>query len=261
MPLLVNTNLVPTGPTLPDGRPIYSTTVSAATRVDPTFNQTDIFQSAGDGSYNALTVQVNKRMSHGYQFQASYTLAKGEDNAPLTGTYAVGSQDDRISDPSNIDRDMGLTPFNQTHTFVLSSLIAPKVEGSGFWNALANHNQLGFIVQANSGLPVNIRSNQDLNRDGLTNDRPNGLDRNSGRLGRVFNVDFRYSRFIPLKDRLRAELFVEAKNVFNTENVAAVNRVVTTDGLGNPTSPIPETLPPTSGYDARNFQLGVKLQF
>ena len=32
--------------------------------------------------------------------QATYTLAQGEDNAPLTGTYVVGSGDDRVSDPS-----------------------------------------------------------------------------------------------------------------------------------------------------------------
>ena len=48
--------------------------------------------------------------------QATYTLARGVDNAPLTGTYVVGSSDDRVSDPTNLDRDKGVTPFNQTHT-------------------------------------------------------------------------------------------------------------------------------------------------
>ena len=40
--------------------------------------------------------------------------------------------------------------------------------------ALANNNQLGLILQANSGLPFNIRSRTDLNQDGVTNDRPTG---------------------------------------------------------------------------------------
>jgi hypothetical protein len=195
MPVLVDTNLVPTGLTLADGRPIFSTAVTSATRVNPTFNHVDTFRSVGRGTYNALTVTMNKRMSHGFQAQASYTLAKGEDNAPLTGTYVVGSQDDRLSDPTNVDRDNGVTPFNQTHTFVLSGLIQPKVSGGGVGAAILNNNQLGFIAQWNSGLPFNIRSNRDLKLDGVQNDRPIDIDRNTGRLGRVLNVDMRYVRF------------------------------------------------------------------
>ncbi len=234
MPLLVDTNLVPTGLTLADGRPIFSTAVTSATRANQNFNHVDTFESIGKGTYNAFTVTVNKRMSHGFQAQASYTLAKGEDNAPLTGTYVVGSGDDRLSDPTNVDRDKALVPFNQTHTFVLSALLAPKVAGSGVGATLINHNQLGFIVQANSGLPFNIRANRDLNLDGVQNDRPIG--------------------------RLRTELFVEAKNIFNTQNVASVNRVVAVDAAGNPTVSL-SALPQLSGYLQRNIQAGLKLNF
>ena len=260
LPVLVNTNLIPTGATLGDGRPIYSTAVNAQTRVNPAFNQTDTFRSIARATYNAFTVMVNKRMSHGIQVQASYTLAKGEDDSPLTGTYVVGSQDDRLSDPSNPDRDQGVSPFNQTHTFIFSGVLAPRVEGDGVGRALLNNNQLGFVVQANSGLPFNIRSNQDLNKDGLSNDRPLGIERNKGRLGRVVNVDARYSRFVPL-GRVRAELFAEAKNLFNNKNVAAVNRVVTTDAAGNLLAALPSPFPPTGGYQQRQMQLGAKISF
>jgi len=274
MPVLINTNLIPSGRTLADGRPIYSAAISPATRVNPAFNQTDVFQSSAEGSYNAFTAQVNKRMSHGFQFQASYTYAKGTDNAPLTGTYVVGSGDDRVSDPSNLDRDKGVVPFSQTHTFVLSSVIQPRFEGGGFAKALANNNQLGFIVIANSGLPFNIRSNQDLNLDGITNDRPLNFDRNTGRLGSVVNVDARYVRFVTLTHRMRAELFVEAKNLLNqgcstpseytscTRNVSAVNRIVTTDANGSlAAATLPTPFPGTAGYDQRGFQVGLKLTF
>jgi hypothetical protein len=259
MPVLVDTNLTPTGLTLADGRPIFSTAVTSATRVNPTFNHVDTFRSIGRGTYNALTVTVNKRMSHGFQAQASYTLAKGEDDAPLTGTYVVGSGDDRLSDPTNVGRDQGVTPFNQMHTFVLSGLIQPKVSGGGVGAAILNNNQLGFIVQANSGLPFNIRSNRDLNLDGVQNDRPIGIDRNTGRLGRVLNVDMRYVRFFPF-GRLRPELFVEAKNVFNVVNVSGVSRVVAVDAVGNPTAPL--AFPGTTGYPLqRGVQAGVKVSF
>jgi hypothetical protein len=258
LPVLIDINLVPSGQTLADGRPVYS----SSARVDPTFNRVNMFKSIADSTYNAFTATLTKRMTHGWMSQATYTLARGVDNAPLTGTYVVGSQDDRVSDSSNLDREKGVTPFNQTHTLSVSAVLAPSKAGSGIGSALVNNNQLGVILQANSGLPFNIRSNQDLNLDGVNNDRPLGVERNTGRLGRVVNLDLRYSRFIPVRDTLKGELFFEAKNLFNTQNISAVNRVLATDLAGNPTAgAIPTTFPPTSGYDQRTMQLGLKFSF
>jgi hypothetical protein len=261
LPVLIDVNLVPSGATLADGRPIFSTG-----RVDPTFNRINMFQSIGESTYNALTATLTKRMSHGWLTQATYTLARGVDNAPLTGTYVVGSQDDRVSDPTNLDRDKGVTPFNQTHTFSVSTVFAPTVGGSGLGAAVLNNNQLGVILQANSGLPFNIRSNLDLNQDGVNNDRPLDIERNAGRLGRVVYLDLRYSRFIPFRDALKGELFFEAKNLFNTANIAGVNRVVRTSALGVPETPFlfnASDYPNAgkSGYDQRTMQLGVKFTF
>jgi carboxypeptidase family protein/TonB-dependent receptor-like protein len=258
LPLLIDVNLVPSGATLPDGRPIFST----STRVDPTFNRINMFKSIGESTYNGFTAGLTKRMTHGWMAQVAYTLARGVDNTPLTGTYVVGSQDDRVSDPTNIDRDKGVTPFNQTHTLAVSTVIAPSVAGDGVGPMILNNNQVGVILQANSGLPFNIRSNLDLNADGLFNDRPIGIERNSGRLGRVFNLDLRYSRFVPFSGPRRAEVFFEAKNLFNTQNVSAVNRVVPTDATGGlSASSLPAVFPPTSGYDQRIMQVGFKFAF
>ena len=65
---------------------------------------------------------------------------------------------------------------------------------------------------------------------------------------------------------MRAEVQAEFKNLFNNRQTAGVNRVVATDLLGNPTSPIPSTaddfpMAGRSGYEARQFQLGVKVSF
>lgn len=262
LPVLMDINLIATGATLADGRPIYSTTVNAATRVDPTFDHINVFQSIGNANYNAFTATLARRLKNGWQAQATYTLARGTDNAPLTGTYVVGSGDDRVSDPSNLDRDNAVTPFNQTHTLAVSGVLAPQVTGDGLRAALANNNQVGVIVQANSGLPFNYRSNVDLNLDGVTNDRPLFFDRNSGRLGTVFNVDLRYSRFIPLQ-RTRLEAFFEAKNLFNRQNVAGVNRVIITNAAGEvpSTTNIETSAIANSGYDQRIMQVGVKVSF
>jgi hypothetical protein len=81
----------------------------------------------------------------------------------------------------------------------------------------------------------------------------------------VFNVDFRYSRYIPLGTPT-AELFIEGKNLFNRENLSAVNRVVATDALGNPVAPISihgadYPLTGKAGYDQRILQIGFKVAF
>ncbi|MBK5257285.1 MAG: TonB-dependent receptor [Vicinamibacteria bacterium] len=262
MPVVIDTNISPTSNTLGDGRTIYSG------RPNSTFNAIDVVQSIGEGSYNALTVTMNKRMRKGWQMQANYTLAKSTDNAPFP-SYVLATGDDRVSDPSNLDREKGVAPFNQTHTFALSTLLQPKVEGS--FAPIINNNQLGIIIQANSGLPFNIRTNRDLNGDGNTsNDRPLGIGRNTGRLGKVVNVDARYVRFVNFGKR-RVEIFGEAKNLLNKLNISGVNRVVATDALGNPTTAIPSTLIQcgspaitpcaTAAYDARSLQVGVKVVF
>ena len=261
LPVLMDVNLIATTATLSDGRPIYSTTVGAATRVDPTFDHVNVFTSIGESNYNAFTATVARRLKDGWQIQATYTLARGTDTAPLTGSYVVGSGDDRLSDPSNLDRDKGVTPFNQTHTLVVSGVIAPRVSGDGMAAMVLNNNQVGLILQANSGLPFNIRSNLDLNRDGVTNDRPLGFERNAGRFGNVVNLDLRYSRFVPLARGTRAEVFFEAKNLFNRQNISGVNRVVTTDAAGVTAAAIPNPFLGTAGYDQRIMQVGFKVTF
>ncbi len=102
LPVLMDVNLVPSGADAV-GRPADLRRGRA--RVDPTFDHINVFQSIGESTYNALTATVTKRMTHGWHAQATYTLARGVDNAPLTGTYVVGSGDDRVSDPTNLERD------------------------------------------------------------------------------------------------------------------------------------------------------------
>jgi hypothetical protein len=59
----------------------------------------------------------------------------------------------------------------------------------------------------------------------------------------------------------RIELFFEAKNLFNTENVATVTRDVTTSATGDLSAPLPSPFPPQSAYDQRQMQLGLKFAF
>jgi len=264
LPVVTNINLINPSGTLADGRPIYSAAVNANTRLDPRFNQINQVQSIGDSSYNAFSTQFGKRARNGLQFELTYTYGKGEDTAPLIATLSVVGDDPR-SDPTNLDRDKGPNLFDVRHNFAGSIIATTSVDTDNRWlRAIADNNQIGVLLQFNSGLPFNVRSNLDLNGDGdATNDRPLFVGRNSVYLPARYNVDLRYSRFVPIRG-IRAEVVAEFKNLFNVEQTSSVNRIVTTDTAGNPLTAIPTTgsgFPATAGYEQRQFQIGFKVSF
>ena len=140
--------------------------------------------------------------------------------------------------------------------------------GSPIVNAILSDNQVGVLMQFNSGLPTNIRGNRDLNLDGTGNDRPLDVGRNSVYLPARYNVDLRFSRFIPISGARRVEIIGEWKNIFNTDQVAGVNRTFAVDAAGNPLVLLPTEGDEfvdrglvTDGYEQRQFQLGFKFYF
>ena len=63
---------------------------------------------------------------------------------------------------------------------------------------------------------------------GVLADRPLFVGRNSLYLPARYNVDARFSRFIPLGGTRRLEVAAEFKNLFNTVQTSAVNRIIPT---------------------------------
>ncbi|MBI3262098.1 MAG: TonB-dependent receptor [Acidobacteria bacterium] len=270
LPVITNINPInPTG-TLPDGRPIFSTAVNASTRRDPRYNVISMVQSIGESTYKNTTVQVTRRFSKGLQFDLAYTLGKSEDNAPITNVLSVQGDAGR-SDPTNLERDRGPNILDQRHTFVGSIVAQPNLNTpSNAIRALVNGTVVGIAVQFASGIPVNLRSNRELNNDGVGSDRPSDVPRNSLNLPARYNVDLRASRRVPVGPRVKVEVIAEIKNVFNTVQWSGVTATITTDTRGNPVdatgSPgaLPtsgDRLPPNGGYEQRQFQLGFKVSF
>jgi len=275
LPVVSNINLLaPTG-SLPDGRPIYSTAISAATRVDPRFNAVFASQSIGESSYKALTLQFARRLYRGVQWDLAYTLAKSDDNAPITSTLSVQGDTGGRSDPANLDTDKGPNILDQRHTFVGSIVAQPQVEAAGIAGTILNNNLFGVVLQFASGIPVTLRSSRELNNDAIGADRPIGVTRNSYNLPARYNVDLRYSRLFPVRVSMKLEFLAEVKNLFNTEQWASATTTVNTDALGNPVTAAgaPLTLPPpgaihrdavfspTGGYEQRQLQLGIRVTF
>jgi hypothetical protein len=273
LPVLNDINLINPIGQLEDGRPIFSTAVNAATRRFPQFDHIYSLESAGESIYNGLTLQLSRRWANNYQFDLSYTYGKGEDTAPMWNpsfmtSFAVNADDAR-SDPTNLDRDEGPNLMDMRHNFAGTIVARSKVStGNRIVDTILSDNQVGVLMQFNSGLPVTIRGNADVNRDGLPNDRPLFIGRNSVYLPARYNVDLRYSRFIPIAGRRQVEVIGEFKNLFNTEQVAGVNQTFPVSPLGAPTVPLLTTGDEfkdagrvTSGFEQRAFQLGFKFHF
>ena len=259
LPVVTDVNLgTPTGQ-LEDGRPTFG-----ASRVNPLFNRIFEVQSIGDSTFKGLTLQMSKRLSAGLTFNFQYVTGKGIDNTPLLTQLTVQSEPGR-SDPTNLDRDKGPNPLDMRHN-LSGNIVYTSINRSSnsVVRALLDGNQIGVLLQLNSSLPINIRSNRDLNGDGVSSDRPLNVARNSLYLPNRYNVDMRYTRMIPVHRSVRAEVIAEMKNVFNTEQMSGFNSVVTTDAAGNPTTALPTDgygFPSATGYEQRKFQLGFKVRF
>lgn len=269
LPVVNNINLInPTG-YLADGRPIFSTATNASTRMDPRFNAISVVQSVGVSNYRAVTLQFGRR-SRSLQFDLSYSYGRGRDNAPASGTLSFLG-DAAPSDPTNLNRDWGPNLLDIRHNFSGSVVASPEVRlDNVFLKGLLNNNQVALMLQFNSGLPYSVTTNQDLNQDGNSNDRALFYGRNSNSLPNRWNVDMRYSRYVPIHNNMRLEIMAEFKNVFNTVQVSGIVSQVATDKLGNPLAPIPTYVSsysnpggfvPTNGFEQREFQLGFKFHF
>jgi hypothetical protein len=104
-------------------------------------------------NYNSLQAMVEKRFSHGLQFQASYTFSKTLDNA--------SSFEDALN-PFNFNATYGLSKYDARHRFVFNfvwDLPVPKY--SGFKGKLLDGWEISGIESLQSGFPIRITSQAD----------------------------------------------------------------------------------------------------
>jgi hypothetical protein len=121
------------------------------------WGQINMVKTVGTYDYNALLVRLEKRLSHRYQYQVSYSLAKQDTNFPFTDAY-VQTQD---QGPASNDR---------RHALVVSGGIQ-----------LPQDVVAGIIFSYRSTTPFTPTAGIDLNNDGSsTNDLVPGTYRGMG---------------------------------------------------------------------------------
>jgi hypothetical protein len=97
--------------------------VAKATAPYPIWAHITDYLNGARSNYDALTVAVNKRFSHGLQFQNSYVFAKNLSNgAGYNPTGFTGEAGGRVTDPRNINLDYGNVAFTRRHRMLSTFL-------------------------------------------------------------------------------------------------------------------------------------------
>jgi hypothetical protein len=136
----------------------------------------------GNSSYNALQVDVSRRLTQGLEFRANYTWSKNLDmNSALTGAQA-NNQAQMILDRNDLRRDWGPSALNVTSQGSISWTYALPFGRERRWlaglsriqDALIGGWQLNGIATLLSGFPFTpqIGSNRSGDGDTRNPDRP-----------------------------------------------------------------------------------------
>jgi len=116
----------------------------------------DIFtqNTISNSAYNGFQASLEKRFSHGLQFEAAYTYGKSIDNA---------STFESLVDPVNPRRNRALSLFDARNRFVFSyywELPVPKYEG--FKGKALDGWAMSGITTFQSGFPIRITEQDDI---------------------------------------------------------------------------------------------------
>ena len=227
------------------------------------------YTSFGETWYRGLTVSLSKRLSRNYQFVASYTFSRAEDNSTDFQAAFIPQNNGRGRNPKDrfglpVGFDPGLergpATHDQRHRFVLSGLYRFPLDF-----------QLSTVVTAGSGRPFTPLAGADLNGDGNGGAFPpdraravpaseaSSVGRNSEAMDKQIVVDLRLSKRIKLSGPLALELIVEAFNLFDRTNYSEVNDIFGTGAF--PTNPLPLYGRYEQDLGPRQVQLAAKLSF
>lgn len=235
-------------------------------RPDPSAGTITEIQSTASSWFDALSVGLNfSRPEQRIFVAANYQLARSVNETDSPFSLAA--------DARNLAAERGPAMFDARHRLM------------GFANfPLFNRLTLGWSYRVQSPLPYNITTGRDDNGDTVSNDRPAGVTRNTGRGTALVDVSTRVAWKIgfggpapprtggpqirivraggdsnPLGDMMTGdaakkyavELYAQAFNVFNHVNALNFSGVASSPFFGQATSAAPP----------RRIEVGVRLAF
>jgi hypothetical protein len=248
-------------------------------------------ENGGQSWYNALAIQVVKRMSHGLSAQLNYTWSHAIDDADQQGaSNNISSTYNNATFNGNYALDKGSSTLDQRHRASINWLWRPTftTSTSALGKYFVNGWELSAITTLASAHPVSATMNgagtganavfpgvtlaySTLNGSGGWNRVP-FLPVGTLNVDQTYNVDARLTRSLPISERVKANLIFEAFNAFNTIHNTSIQQTaysvnaggilkpqltggVSILGNGSASQGFPD------GTNARRMQVGLRFVF
>ena len=205
-------------------------------RPDPAFGIIRQVEASGTLESQSLELGLSGRLAKFFTGSVRYELGRVmsnmDDNTSLpANSYNIGSEWSR----SNRDRRHSVRALGTMR--------------------VRDWFQTGFVLSAGTGRPYNLTTGRDDNQDGIANDRPFGVNRNTLQGPGFLSLDLRVAKEISLSSRKgdgpRVGFTADAFNVLNKVNYPGY--------IGNLSSPFFGL--PVSSRPARRLQLGMRFTF
>jgi outer membrane receptor protein involved in Fe transport len=243
LPIFIDRNLPAPSGTVSyavSGGPFDGQTLSmpifTGARPNPNFSRITTVSDLVETTYDGLVFQVNRRLTGGLQFQASYTEARATDNGQSSQTFTSSNN---VLNPFDLSLEDGRSNFEIKHRFVANAIWQPSAPSAGALKTLVDGFTIAPTLSISSGVPYTAtltgntpntaRVSTGVLGAGGTNRLPN-VERNAYLLPKTANVDLRVSRAFPNLGPRRIEAILDVFNMFNRLNYTASNTLMYTVG-------------------------------
>jgi hypothetical protein len=224
--------------------------------------------SRWDSVYDGLLVSFNKRLSHNFSVEASYTYSHSIDDGPNPSFVLIPQ------DSQNFRAERASSADDVRNRFVGNATLASPKN----WNVLLRDFTFSTIITLQSPQYFTKYAGFDVNGDVFgNNDRVGGERRNTFKGDTLKTVDIRLARTFPLRENIQLQLLAEAFNLLNSVNVRYFNtsygaadfcpKSPGAPGCFGATqffregSPNPNYGTPSSVFNPRQIQLAARLTF
>ena len=203
-------------------------------RPNPEFSIWRQIESSAEMMAHSLEFGLKGNVTRYFSGMVQYTLSRSYNNTG--GNPASGARSSLNSFPANnydLSGEWARADFDQRHRFNLIGTINP-----------GRYFKIGAAASLYSGAPYSITTGRDDNHDGVANDRPPGVPRNSLQGPAYAGFDLRWSRDFYF-DRAKkdkgpaATVGVDAYNILNHVNYAGYLGVQSSLFFGRPVAALP----------------------
>jgi hypothetical protein len=162
----------------PGALPVWTTAVAKGTRLNPFFSNFSLFNTGGISWYNALQINLTKKMRHGLQFQLAYTFSKLlDDTEGLSNSDTSGATTGQVEDPFDPMLDYGPANFDIRHNLHFNATYHfPDVSQGHLISKFLNGWWTGNIVTMQTGTPFSPLLSSDREQAGIAGTN-GGLER------------------------------------------------------------------------------------